>query len=93
MAATPRPPEHDPRPSEAASSAPQPLNRRRALRVLGALATAASAAALAKAERAAADANVTVAGASTPNYGINVAPLGFTPPSCPDRQTGRPRKH
>jgi hypothetical protein len=86
MAAQPNPAALTPAattPGEQQTEAPQertppPVNRRRALRLLGTLAASAGAAALAAArpEQAAADADVTVAGGSTANYGIYVAQTG-----------------
>jgi hypothetical protein len=61
----------------------QPLNRRRALRVLSALAATAGAAALAAArpKEARADADVTVNLGSTANFGIYAAPAGVARPN------------
>jgi hypothetical protein len=77
--------EHDAADQTQAAATPareQPLNRRRALRVLSALAATAGAAALAAArpKEALADADVTVTNGSTANYGIYAAPTGFNRP-------------
>jgi hypothetical protein len=60
-----------------------PLNRRRALRVLSALAATAGAAALAAArpKEALADADVSVTNGSTANFGIYAAPTGTARPN------------
>jgi hypothetical protein len=59
----------------------QPLNRRRALRVLGTLTAVAGAAVATRPEQAAADAGVTVSGGSTANYGIYAGTTGVGRPA------------